>query len=143
MAWAKSSTDCTVWPRPTYSLLEMTILRTNFVLAVPDLERSAAFYREVLGFEIREMGDPGWRMYVRDACRIMAGECRDATPVAQLGDHSYFAYLVVDDIDALHGKVAAAGVDFVKALATEPWGMREFGVRTVDGHRIMFGQEVE
>lgn len=24
----------------------------------------------------------------------------------------------------------------------EPWGMREFGVRTIDGHRIMFGQEV-
>ena len=113
------------------------------MLPVLDVERSAAFYREVLGFEIRVMGDPGWRMYVRDACRIMAGECRDATPVAQLGDHSYFAYLVVDDIDALHGKVAAARADFVKALATEPWGMREFGVRTVDGHRIMFGQEVE
>ena len=121
----------------------MTILRTNFVLAVPDLERSAAFYREVLGFEIRQMGDPGWRMYVRDACRIMAGECPDATPVAELGDHSYFAYLVVDDIDAFHEKVAAAGVDFVKALVTEPWGMREFGVRTIDGHRIMFGQEVK
>ena len=119
----------------------MTILRTSFVLAVPDLERSAAFYRDVLGFEIREMGDAGWRMYVRDACRIMAGECPDATPVAELGDHSYVAYLVVDDIDALHGKVAAAGADFVKALATEPWGMREFGVRTIDGHRIMFGQE--
>lgn len=121
----------------------MTILRTNFVLAVPDLERSAAFYREVLGFEIRQMGDAGWRMYVRDACRIMAGECPDATPVAELGDHSYFAYLVVDDIDAFHEKVAAAGVDFVKALVTEPWGMREFGVRTIDGHRIMFGQEVK
>jgi predicted enzyme related to lactoylglutathione lyase len=120
----------------------MTIIRTCFVLAVRDLERSAAFYRDVLGFEIREMGDAGWRMYVRDACRIMAGECPDATPVAELGDHSYFAYLVVDDIDAIYESVAAAGVDFVKALVTEPWGMREFGLRTIDGHRIMFGQEV-
>lgn len=24
----------------------------------------------------------------------------------------------------------------------EPWGMREFGVRTIDGHRMMFGQEM-
>jgi predicted enzyme related to lactoylglutathione lyase len=120
----------------------MTILRTNFVLAVPDLERSAAFYRDILGFEIREMGDAGWRMYVRDACHIMAGECPDAMPVAALGDHSYFAYLVVDEIDALHAKVAANGVEFVKALVTEPWGMREFGIRTIDGHRIMLGQEV-
>ena len=40
----------------------MTILGTAFVLAVPDLARSGAFYRDVLGFEIREMGDPGWRL---------------------------------------------------------------------------------
>ena len=113
-----------------------------FVLAVPDLERSAAFYRDVLGFEIREIGDPGWRMYVRDACRIMAGECADAIPPAQLGDHSYFGYLVVDDIDKLYTMASANGVEIVKPLATEPWGMREFGVRTVDGHRIMIGEEV-
>lgn len=120
----------------------MTILRTTFVLAVPDLQCSAAFYRDVLGFEIREIGDPGWRMYVRDACRIMAGACPDAIPPAQTGDHSYFGYLVVDHIDELHAKVSAAGAEIIKALATEPWGMREFGVRTVDGHRIMFGEEV-
>jgi len=120
----------------------MTILRTTFVLAVPDLQRSAAFYRDVLGFDIREVGDPGWRMYVREGCRIMAGECADAIPPAQLGDHSFFGYLVVDDIDALCAKVAAAGAEITKALATEPWGMREFGMRTVDGHRIMFGEEV-
>ena len=119
----------------------MTILRTSFVLAVPDLERSGAFYRDVLGFEIREMGDPGWRLFVRDACRIMAGECPDATPIGQLGDHSYFAYLVVDNVDEIHAKAMAAGADLLKALTTEPWGMREFGLRTVDGHRIMLGQE--
>src|SRR3954470_8830195 len=120
----------------------MPILRTTFVIAVPNLERSAAFYRDVLGFEVREIGDPGWRMYVREACRIMAGECTEAIPPAQLGDHSYFAYLTVDDIDESYEKAVAAGADLVKALATEPWGMREFGIRTVDGHRIMFGQEV-
>jgi predicted enzyme related to lactoylglutathione lyase len=120
----------------------MPILRTTFVLAVPDLERSAAFYRDVLGFDIRDIGDPGWRMYVRDACRIMAGECADAIPPAQLGDHSYFAYLTVDEVDVFYEKARAAGTEIVKALATQPWGMREFGIRTVDGHRIMFGEEV-
>ena len=87
----------------------MTIRRTIFVLAVPDLGRSAAFYRDVLGFEIREIGDPGWRMFVRDDCRIMAGACPDALAATQLGDHSYFGYLVVDDADAYHERVVAAG----------------------------------
>ncbi len=121
----------------------MVIQRTMFVLAVPDLARSAAFYRAVLGFEVREMGDPGWRMYVRDECRIMAGQCPDAIPPAELGDHSYFAYLVVDDVDACHERVASAGAEIVKALATEKWGMREFGLRTIDGHRIMVGQDMK
>jgi predicted enzyme related to lactoylglutathione lyase len=113
-----------------------------FVIAVPDLERSAAFYRDVLGFEIHDMGDPGWRMYVRDACRIMAGECRDAMPVADTGEHSYFAYLEVDDADSWHRRVTDAGADICKPLASEPWQMREFGVRTVDGHRIMIGHDL-
>jgi len=30
----------------------------------------------------------------------------------------------------------------MQGLADKPWGMREFGVRTPDGHRIMFGQEL-
>ena len=110
-----------------------------YVLAVPDLERSAAFYRDVLGFAIHAMGDPGWRMYVRDGCRIMAGACPDAMPVADTGFHSYFAYLDVDDADAWHARALAAGAEMVKQLADEPWGMREFGLRTVDGHRIMIG----
>ena len=113
-----------------------------FVLAVPDLARSAAFYREVLGFGVREMGDPGWRMFERDGCRIMAGECPDALPAARLGDHSYFAYLVVDDVDAYHQRVVSAGGEIIKPLASEPWQMREFGLRTIDGHRIMIGQDL-
>ena len=120
----------------------MAIRRTMFVLAVPDLARSAAFYRDVLGFEIQELGDPGWRMYIQDECRIMAGHCPDATPPLHLGDHSYFAYLVVDNVDAYHERVASAGAEIVKRLATEEWGMREFGLRTVDGHRIMVGQDL-
>ena len=119
----------------------MTVRRTLFVIAVPDLERSGAFYRDVLGFEVREIGDPGWRMFVRDDCRIMAGQCPDALPPAELGDHSYFAYLVVDDVDAYYERAIAADTEIVKALRSEPWGMREFGLRTADGHRIMLGQE--
>jgi predicted enzyme related to lactoylglutathione lyase len=113
-----------------------------FVIAVPDLERSGAFYRDVLGFEIRELGDPGWRMFACDGCRIMAGECPEALPPAELGDHSYFAYLIVDDADAYHRRAVSLRAEIVKPMASEPWGMREFGLRTVDGHRIMVGQDL-
>ena len=119
------------------------IQKTLYVLAVPDLAASGAFYRDVLGFTIREIGDPGWRLFVRDSCRIMAGQCPDAIPARELGDHSYFAYFVVDDVDADYERVTAKGGEIVKPLQDEPWGMREFGLRTVDGHRIMIGQDLE
>src|SRR5262249_57684912 len=104
----------------------MTIRRTIFVLAVPDLARSSAFYRDVLGFEIREIGDPGWRMFVRDGCRIMAGECPDAPPARDLGDHSYFGYLVVDDADAYYRRARSAGAPTTNPLPTPPRGLPDF-----------------
>ena len=116
------------------------IRHARYVLAVPDLERSVRYYRDKLGFEAFEVGDPGWRFLRREACFLMLGECPDATPPGELGDHSYFAYLVVDGIDALHASFVAKGIMFIKALRDEPWGMREFGIRTIDGHRIMFGE---
>jgi predicted enzyme related to lactoylglutathione lyase len=114
----------------------------HYVLAVPDLERSAAFYRDVLGFTVHAISDPGWLFFVKGDCQIMAGACPDALPPRQLGDHSYYGYLVVDDVDAYHGRVQAAGAEVTKPLRDEPWGMREFGLRTVDGHRLMIGSTI-
>ena len=113
-----------------------------YVLAVPSLARSSVFYRDVLGFEIHDMA-PGWLLYQKDGCRIMAGECPDALPPRETGDHSYFAYLVVDDVDAYHQRVTAAKAEVTKSIRDEPWGMREFGLRTQDGHRIMIGGELK
>ena len=115
------------------------VTRTSFVIAVPDLEASAAFYRDVLGFAVRTPDDPGWRVYTCGACTIMAGECPDAIPPAELGDHSYFAYLEVADVNAYYESVRAAGARVCKPIRDEPWGMREFGLVTADGHRIMVG----
>lgn len=118
------------------------ITKSRYVLAVPDLHRSLTYYRDVLGFDIHEIGDDGWRFFILGACEIMAGHCPDALPPIDLGDHNYFAYLILDDLDAYHARVAANGAEIIKPPRNEPWGMREFAIRTTDGHRIMFGQPV-
>ena len=73
----------------------------------------------------------------------MAGHCPDAIAPAETGDHSYFAYVYVQDAKALARELMEKDVDWIKTLTDEPWGMREFGIRTIDGHRIMFGQQLE
>ena len=118
------------------------ITSTMFVIAVNDLAASADYYRNVLGFSVREIGDDGWRIFQKDGCEIMAGHCADAIPPKELGDHSYFAYLRVDGIDDYYAQVVANGARILKKLRDEPWGMREFALQTIDGHRIMFGKEI-
>lgn len=119
------------------------IIRNHYVLAVPDLERTADFYRRVLGCSADEVDPGNWTFLRCGRVTFMAGRCADAIPASQLGDHSYFAYLVVDDVDAWHDRAAREGAELIKALRDEPWGMREFGLRTVDGHRIMLGQDLD
>ncbi|WP_420124795.1 bleomycin resistance protein [Longimicrobium sp.] len=114
------------------------IQQNHYVLAVPDVRLTADFFVRALGFEI-VMEPPGWIFVGRDNCWIMLGECPDAIPPADLGDHSYFAYLRVDDADAFYAQVVAAGVRPHHPIEDKPWGLREFGVRTPDGHRIMIG----
>lgn len=117
------------------------ITKVRFVLAVPDLKRSTDYYTSVLGLSI-DFGVPGWSFLSRGNFRVMLGECTDAIPPGELGDHSYYGYITVDDIDALYGEYQQSGVQFTQWLADKPWGMREFGIRTIDGHRLMFGQEL-
>jgi len=112
-----------------------------FVLAVPDLEKSAAYYRDVLGFEVAWEEASDWRLVERDGVRVMLGHCPKDMRPSELGSHSWFGYLEVDDIAALHAEIVARG-----AVCSPPkdthYGMREIVVTTVDGHRIVFGQEV-
>lgn len=111
------------------------------VLAVLDLKASTDYYKAALGMTI-DFEVPGWSFLSRGAFRVMLGECTDAIPPAELGDHSYYGYITVMDVDSLYLEYQRSGVDLTQPLASKPWGMREFGIRTLDGHRLMFGQEL-
>lgn len=118
----------------------MEVLTSNPVLAVQDLDRSAAWFRDVLGCDTRE-ADPGNWIFCRSgSIEFMLGRCPDATPASEIGDHSYLAYLRVDDVDAFHRRAADQGAEILKPPTDERWGMREFAIRSPDGHRFMLAQ---
>jgi uncharacterized glyoxalase superfamily protein PhnB len=120
-----------------------TILENHHVLAVHDVRASARFYVEAFGFEVVAEPD-GWIFVRKDHCLLMLGECPDDMPASALGCHSYFSYLRVDDVDAFRRRVLESGLAArVSDVVDEPWGMREFGVTTPDGHRIRVGQILE
>src|SRR5690606_16525731 len=118
------------------------ITRARQVLAVTNLEQSARYFQNVLGFDLRAQY-PGWTFLSRGACFLMLGECPDETPASSIGDHAYVTYLDVEDANSLYEEFTAKGAQFCKQLRDEPWGMREFGVVTIDGHKFMFGQSLD
>ncbi|WP_374676471.1 bleomycin resistance protein [Ideonella sp.] len=123
-------------------MAEPALVHSRCVLAVQDLARSVAFYRDRLGFALEFEGD-GWAGLARGTFRLMLGHCPDEVPAARIGDHSYMAYVSVTGIDALHAEFEARGVQGLVPPADQPWGMREFLLRTPDGHRIMFGEDLD
>ena len=118
------------------------IAEARTVLAVQNLAESTRFYTDVLGFTLEFSDGGSWSFLSRDNFKVMLGECPDEKPASELGDHSYVAYLIVEDIDALHAELVARGVTTISPPVDEPWGLREFGICTPDGHRIRFGEPI-
>ena len=46
----------------------------------------------------------------------------------------------VDDVDAMYGRVRAAGLETMTVPADAPWGERYFHVRDPDGHELSFAR---
>jgi catechol 2,3-dioxygenase-like lactoylglutathione lyase family enzyme len=113
---------------------------TRLILAVRDLRTATDFFLNVLGFR-RDFGDEsdGWSWLSRDHFCVGLGECKDAVPASELGDHSYVAYVTVDDIDGLYAELVSRGAPIRTPPETKPWGMRELALETPDGHRMTFG----
>jgi len=107
---------------------------------VRDLSVSTRYWSERLGCS-RDFGDgsDGWSFLSRDEFSVMLGECPNERPASELGNHSYVAYVTVDDVDRLHAELVESGAIVSTAPESKPWGMREFAAQTPDGHRLQFG----
>jgi catechol 2,3-dioxygenase-like lactoylglutathione lyase family enzyme len=131
--------SCVTGKSLSYNSKMPEILQNHYVLAVHDIRKEADFYVEKLGFSVCNE-PPGWIFVKKDNCMIMLGECSDAIAPRELGDHSYFGYLRVDDARSYYEDVQAKGVEFLSHIADKPWEMREFALRTPGGHRLTIGE---
>jgi uncharacterized glyoxalase superfamily protein PhnB len=115
----------------------------NVVPLIParDIEESIAFYRDRIGFELvfRDAEPANYAGIRRDevSLHLYANGDRYLAENASLR-------IAVDDVDALYADCRAAGcVHPNGALATRPWGSREFSVLDPAGVCIAFVQAGE
>lgn len=117
------------------------VSKTQHVLAVNDLNASDKYFIEKLGFTLNSRIG-GWSFLSLGDFHLMVGDCRGEMLAKDTNNHAYFAYVNCEGLDELFNEYKERGVEFTQTIADKPWGLREFGVVTPEGHRIMFGQEI-
>jgi len=118
------------------------VIHTRHVLAVKDLTVETDYYLNKLGFE-RDFTAPGWEFLSFGEFKVMLGECSDEMTAEESGNHSWYAHVLVENVDEVYEELISRGASILSPIDDKPWRIREFNVVTPDGHRIGFGQEIE
>ena len=115
----------------------VTVEQLHPTLSVADVRAAADFYQHKLGFFVAfTEGDPPTFAGINLDCVQMF--IRKGTPAPQ-GSSVYF---VISDVDAFHEFHRANGVDVVQSPSDQPYGLREYTVRDLDGYCLNFGQRL-
>ena len=121
--------------------------RVGYVIVfVEDLERSLAFYRDVIGLPFRLQGDgyvefatEGSRfgLYDRDRLDELTGQ--DSAAPARPGGEVVF---LVADVDAEAERLRAAGATILAGPVDRVWGHRTLHVEDPDGFVVELAEEI-
>lgn len=133
----------------------VTLTESRQVRLVADLQRSQAYYRDVLGCEV-----DGWGHALRGRLQLILQQAQDPADVRpnaaparrdtyptdwQGPDHGWDSFVFVDygDFDALVAELRAHGADIVLGPVqdTHSNGMtfKNVSVRDPDGYTLVFG----
>lgn len=119
------------------------------VLTVADVSAAAAYFRDVLGFEIdflygdppvhgRVMvGDGSWGQPIYIHLSPPGDDEAGQLPTGELRLH------VGHDLDGLCSVYRARGARILHEPVSQPWGLREFVVLEPNGHHLRFCAETD
>lgn len=131
-------------------------------LYVRDVQKSLAYYRDVLGFEVKGEWTPegqptSWGWVALGECQVMFGSLHSAYEGMYAQDEAFRKQLelnkwgvgatfffrdAVDDVDAYFQRVAAAGAKVLEAPHATPYGWYFFSVEDLDGYKLGFAVDV-
>ncbi len=123
----------------------MIVTESRAILEVPDWEATVAFYEHAVGFRRLKAWDgeagPGAILEVGPWKTIeIFGPPTGVTWPRPVGVKLAF---YVDNVQAWHDRLVAAGVPVARELLDNPWGDRSFGVDDPAGVRVWFVEWID
>jgi len=123
-------------------------------IAVPDVVRTAKYYRDVLGFEIAgywdgdEVHQDSSRQAVfgivrRGRASIHFNRGKQARVPSRLSEGAYDLYFDVTNLYALADELRSRGAEVLDGPEERVYGQREFVVRDCNGFVLAFGEPVQ
>lgn len=94
------------------------------------VEETSALYRDLLGFEEVFVAD--WYVQLQAPGQpltqigIVARDHESVPPEQRRAPSGVLMGVEVDDVDAVHARVVAAGFPIIRSLRDEEWGQRHF-----------------
>ena len=118
--------------------------QSTTVFLVGNIEPTMEWY-ERLGFE-SEYYPPGFAILSRDEIRIFLQQQPGYVSPDDPGRNereAWNVYIVTDDVNALYEEYSALpGVKISRQLGPQDYGMMEFDVMDLNGHRLVFAQPI-
>jgi uncharacterized glyoxalase superfamily protein PhnB len=115
-------------------------------ITVADLQKSMAWYRDVVGFEVQQQHE---RDGVLRAVSLHAGDVRILLNQEDgakgwdrvKGEGISIQFTTSDSIDEIAARIKASGSAIDSEPADMPWGVRMFRMRDPDGFKLVFSSE--
>jgi len=142
-SWAALKVAVANGPAPAKSPSPaLRLSRALPVIFVANVEASAAFFKDTLGFSIDFLhGKPPFYGSVsRDGACVHLKFVHEPvlTVGAQDRDGLIVAFIEVENVKALYAEYLATGAMFDQKLKKQAWGGRDFVVRDPDGNGLCF-----
>ena len=126
----------------------LRLTSTSPSLTVNDIEKSLAWYRDVLGFTV----DQRWE----GDGKLMGAEMKAGNVVLMIGQDDWKKgrdrvkgagvriYCDTDqDIDRLAARIKANGGTLAQEPKDQPWGMRDLAIDDPDGYKITIARDLK
>lgn len=110
------------------------------VLATTDVMKTAAYYRDILGFAIDDtFCAADWAMLWADQCQLFLS----LNPTAARTAAGQQVLICVPGVDAFYEKHKANGANIISDIEDKPWGLREYTVEDPNGYHLRFEAHIE